>query len=95
MDFTKYIENTLPDTRRTPIDTVTEFVEVYNKWAKDCHHLVKANRAHLNELTRIDSVARRILLEIYKKYCTPKNVNTTEQAKGIFSTVVLTTQAVK
>jgi hypothetical protein len=84
MDFTKYIENTLPDTRRTPIDTVTEFVEAYNKWAKDCHRLVKANRTHLNELTRIDSVARGILLEIYKKYCTPKNRQYHRASKGYF-----------
>lgn len=73
MDFDKYIENTLPDTDRTSMDTVIEFVKVYNKWAIDCHNLVKTDRTKLDELTKIDSVARKVLQSIYNKYCTSKN----------------------
>lgn len=32
-----------------------------------------ADREKLNELTQKDSIARKILQEIYKKYCTSKN----------------------
>ena len=73
MDFDQYIENTLPDYDRTSMDTVVEFVKVYNKWAKDCHNLVKTDRTKLDELTKMDSVARKVLQSIYDKYCTSKN----------------------
>jgi hypothetical protein len=84
MDFAEYIEDTLPDAQRTPASTVVEFVEVYNKWAKDCHRLVKADRTKLSELTRADSEARKILRGIYKKYCTPKNRQYHRASKGYF-----------
>jgi hypothetical protein len=84
MEFAKYIENALPDTDRTPVDTVIEFVKAYNKWAKECHRLVKSDRAYLVELTRDDSLARKILQEIYKKYCTPKNRQYHRASKGYF-----------
>lgn len=84
MEFAEYIENTLPDSQRTPMDTVIEFIRVYNKWAKDCHRLVKADKNKLNELVRVDSVARKVLQEIYKKYCTPKNRQYHRASKGYF-----------
>jgi len=84
MKFAQYIENTLPDTQRTPVDTVIEFVKVYNKWAQDCHRLVKADRAKLSELVRSDSAAKKIMQEIYKKYCTPKNRQYHRGSKGYF-----------
>ena len=39
MDLDKYFENTLSDIDRTANDTVIEFINVYNEWAKDCHNL--------------------------------------------------------
>ncbi|WP_410696672.1 NTF2 fold immunity protein [Chryseobacterium sp. SIMBA_028] len=55
------------------MDTIIEFVKVYNKWANDCHNLVKRERTQLDELAKIDSVARKVLQSIYNKYCTSKN----------------------
>lgn len=73
MDFDKYIENTLPDRDRTSTDTVIEFVKMYNRWAADCHNLVRTGRTQFDELTKNDSVARKVLQSIYNKYCTSKN----------------------
>lgn len=73
MNIEKYIFDNIADAERTAEGTVTEFVIVYNRWAKECHNLVVADREKLNELTQKDSIARQILQEIYKKYCTPKN----------------------
>ena len=84
MDFDKYIENTLPDTDRTSTDTVIEFVKVYNKWAKDCHNLVKTDRTRLDELTKTDSAARKVLKNIYDKYCTSKNRQYHRSSVGYF-----------
>ncbi|WP_367866562.1 NTF2 fold immunity protein [Pedobacter sp. WC2423] len=73
MDLEKYTFDSIPDAERTAEDTVIEFVIVYNRWAKECHNLVVADREKLNELIQKDSHARQVLQEIYKKYCTSKN----------------------
>lgn len=73
MNIEKYTFDSIPDFERTAEETVIEFVIVYNRWAKECHNLVAADRKKLNELTPKDSAARQTLQEIYKKYCTSKN----------------------
>ncbi|GAB3635870.1 hypothetical protein GCM10027422_14600 [Hymenobacter arcticus] len=84
MEFARYIESTLPDMQRAPIDTVIEFIEVYNKWAKDCHRLVKVDEANLKELAKTNSTARKVLQEIYEKYCTSKNRQYHRVSTGYF-----------
>ncbi|RAJ23118.1 NTF2 fold immunity protein [Pedobacter cryoconitis] len=73
MDLEKYTFDSIADAERTAEKTVTEFVIVYNRWAKECHNMVVADREKLNELTQKNSIARQTLQEIYKKYCTSKN----------------------
>ena len=84
MDIYKYFENTLTDIDRTANDTVIEFINVYNKWAKDCHNLVKADRSKLDEIVKVDSEPRKILQSIYNKYCTSKNRQYHRTSVGYF-----------
>lgn len=84
MKFSDYVEGTVPDTQRTPVDTVVEFVKIYNKWAKYCHHMVKGDRSRLAIITRLDSEERKVLKEIYEKYCTPKNRQYHRVSEGYF-----------
>ncbi|WP_462252983.1 NTF2 fold immunity protein [Ferruginibacter sp.] len=84
MEFEKYINGCIDDAERTPEITVIEFVNVFNKWAKDCHNFVKADRDKLKELTRKDSEARKILKQIYAKYCTLKNRKNYRTSNGYY-----------
>ena len=84
MDLDKYFENTLTEDDRTANETVVEFIRVYNKWAKDCHNLVKADRSNLDEIVKVDSEQRKILQSIYNKYCTSKNRQYHRTSVGYF-----------
>lgn len=84
MNLDNYFKNTLTDIDRTANDTVIEFINVYNKWAKDCHNLVKADRSQLDEIAKIDSEPRKILQRIYNKYCTSKNRQYHRTSVGYF-----------
>jgi hypothetical protein len=84
MRLSKYIENLISEDQRSPIETVIEFVTVYNNWAKECHNVVKNDKTMLDELTKKDSLARKILIEIYNKYCTSKNRQFQRTSKGYF-----------
>ena len=73
MDFelSRYITSDLPDEERSPDDTVKEYVLAFQRWAHDCHYLIREKRTNIAILQT--GPARKALKEIQKKYCTSKN----------------------
>ena len=64
-------ETTTAPERRTPAQTVTEYVLTYRKWARECHDRARDNRDRIAELQRGE--ARKVLTQIQALYCTSRN----------------------
>ena len=70
-DLSRYLGAATEDALRSPAETVLEYVQAYQKWARDCQHLAKANRDNVAALQT--STARHALTLIQQQYCAPAN----------------------
>ena len=70
-DVSRYLGAASEDALRSPTETVLEYVQAYQKWARDCHHWAKANRDNVAALQT--GAARHALTLIQQQYCAPAN----------------------
>ena len=70
-DLSRYLGVATEDALRSPAETVLEYVQAYQKWARDCHHWAKANRDNVAALQT--GAARHALTLIQQQYYAPAN----------------------
>ena len=70
-DVLRYLGAATEDALRSPEETVLEYVQAYQKWARDCHHWAKANRDNVAALQT--GAARHALTLIQQQYYAPAN----------------------
>ena len=81
-DVSRYLGAASEDALRSPTETVLEYVQAYQKWARDCHHWAKANRDNVGALQT--GAARQALTLIQQQYCAPANRQFQRASTGYF-----------
>ncbi|MDR2212529.1 MAG: RhsIA family immunity protein [Pseudomonadales bacterium] len=67
----KYLVSAHEEKDRSAADTVTEYIQAFQKWAQDCRYWLKQNGDNLEGLKQAGG--RDALVQIQSRYCTSKN----------------------